>query len=475
MKKYIGALFLAWTGAIIIAYYVVQKPSLLYIMAGLLDSLWTLLVAGILLFNAFGLGKRILKLLRFGDQDSIEHLLLGVGIGLGALGMLGLLFSAVQLADKNILTAFQIVLAFFFLIRKDVQSLRLDLQALASSLNLSFSQYGLFTRLALLLPLAYAFLLTFAPPFEAFDALFYHLTQPAMILQAGGLHASELAPQFWFPNITENVYLWALGMGSERAAQMIHLVWAVMAVLLLWRWSSKIWNAEIARKTLLLLAAMPALPMLASWAYADMALTYYSAAALYSFPKFRSTNAGIWLALMALMAGLAMSVKYTSFVVPLTCGLLLFYHRPFPVSFRNALLFSALAVLIALPYYARNAALMGNPFYPFAFGGRYWDSFLAQWFSDAGTGIGWNPAQILLLPIFTLLGYRDANFYDGRMGPLFLVLAPFTIWILFTRTRRDSEEGWSLLAIGVFCLLSFTAWTIGFPASVRARASVSRS
>ncbi len=47
------------------------------------------------------------------------------------------------------------------------------------------------------------------------------------------------------------------------------------------------------------------------------------------------------------------------------------------------------------------------------------------------------------------------------MGPLFLILAPFTFWILLARTRRDSAAGWSLLAIGVFSALSLAAWTIG--------------
>ena len=461
MKKYISALFLLWTGAIIVIYYIVQKPGLLNIFAGLIDSLWTLFVACILLFNSYGLGKRVLHLLRFGTQNSIDSLLMGWGIGLGVLGLLGLFFAAAQLANRNGLTVFQIALALFFILRNDLQKLHADLKALAANLHLSFSQYGIFTKIALLLPLTYSFLLTFAPPFEAFDALFYHLTQPARILQAGGLHAADIAPQFWFPNLTENVYLWALGMRSERAAQMVHLAWAVLTFLLLWYWTSKLWNAEIARKALLLVAAMPVLPMLASWAYADMALVYYSIAALYAFTLFRFTKAGTWLAVMAVMAGFAMSVKYTSFVLPLSCGLLLLLNQPFKGSIKNALQFSGIAILIALPYYARNAILMENPFYPFAFGGRYWDSFLSHWFSDAGTGIGWNLVQILLLPINILLGYRDANYFDGRIGPLFLVLAPFTIWILITRARRDSESGWSLLAIGLFCLLSFAAWAIG--------------
>ncbi|MGE5376698.1 MAG: glycosyltransferase family 39 protein [Bacteroidota bacterium] len=206
---------------------------------------------------------------------------------------------------------------------------------------------------------------------------------------------------------------------------------------------------------------MPELPMLASWAYADMALVYYSIAALYAFARYCLTKSGVWLVLMAVMSGLAMSVKYTSFVVPLSCGLLLLFDRPILRSLRTAIQFGSVALLIALPYYARNAILMGNPVYPFAFGGRFWDPFLAGWYSDSGTGIGWNAIQILLLPINTLLGYRDANFLDGRMGPLFLILAPFTLWILLSRLRRDTAEGVSLLAIGVFSLLSFTAWTLG--------------
>ena len=461
MKKNIAALFLLWTGVIIAAYYVVQKPSLLTALAGLADTLWTLLVAAILLFNAYGIGKRILFRFRFEIGDSIDHRLLSWGIGLGALGLLGLFFSAIQLANQDILTVFQIALAVIFILRNDLKNLRIELNSLLSNLNLSFSQYNLFTKAALILPVGFSLLLTLVPPFEAFDALFYHLTQPARILQDGGLRAIDIAPHFWFPNLTENVYLWSLGMGSERATQIIHFSWGMLSALLLWHWASKTWNTEISRKTLLLLVAMPSLPMLASWAYADMALAYYSIAAIYATAQYRITQRDHWLGLIAIMSGFAMSVKYTSFVAPLTCGLLLLFRRPLLKSISSATQFSAIAIFTALPYYARNAILMHNPFYPFVFGGRYWDDFRAAWYADSGTGIGWNALQLFLLPLNTLLGHHDVNFFDGRMGPLFLILAPFTIWILISRTRQDSAEGWSLFAIGVFSLLSFIAWTIG--------------
>ena len=461
MKRFwVGAFFLLWTSVIIITFYIVQKPNI-NALAGLADTLWTLLVAALLLFNAYGLGTQILNWFGLKSIDAVDRLLLSVGIGLGCLGLLGLGVSAAQLANATILTIFQIVLAILFILSDNAGKLHRDLKVLGTNLNLSFSQFGIFTKLAILLPLAFSFLLTLVPPFEAFDALLYHLAQPARILQDGGLRTIDVAPHFWFPNLTENVYLWALGMGSERATQILHFAWAFLAALLLWHWATKIWNIEIGRKTLLLLAAIASLPMLASWAYADMALAYYAVASLYALTFYSTTKTFAWLRIAAVTAGLAMAVKYTSFVVPLTCGLLLLFSHSLIIGISSTAQFSLIALATALPWYARNTILMGNPFYPFVFGGHYWDNFRAEWYAATGTGIGWNALQMFMLPLNTLLGLRDANFFDGRMGPLFLILAPFTSWILLSRTRRDAADGWSLLTIGVFSTLSFAAWTFG--------------
>lgn len=455
--------FLLWTGIIISAYYVVQKPGLLNAITGLADTLWTLIVAALLLFNAYGIGTRILYRSGLRSIDAVDRLLLGCGIGLGVLGLLGLGFSAAQLAKEPILSILFTCLAAFFAFKGDLQKLRDDLKALAAHWNLSFGQYSLFTKLVIILPLLFSFLLTLAPPFEAFDALLYHLAQPARILQDGGLRAIDIAP-FWFPSLSENVYLWALAFGSDRAAQMIHLAWGVLSALLLWRWAVNTWNVQIGRKTLLLLAAIPALPILASWAYADMALVFYATATLYTMTLYASTKSPLWLRVAGIAAGLAMGVKYTSFTVPLTGGLLilLWNRRQLSQAIIHAAQFSITALIVATPWYVRNAILMGNPFYPFVFGGRYWDSFRSEWYAGSGTGIGWDVVQIFLLPLNAVLGYRDVTFFDGRMGPLFLILAPFTLWILICSIYRDSSDrGPSLQAIGLFAAVSFAAWTLG--------------
>jgi hypothetical protein len=375
---------------------------------------------------------------------------------------LGLGLSAIQIAKVPI---FYFLIAFFtafFVFNKDLGKLLTDLRAFLIHWNLSFSQFNLFSKIVIILPFLFAFLLTLVPQFEAFDALLYHLAQPARVLQDGGLRPVDV-PQFWFPNLTENVYLWTLALGSERAAQIIHFVWGTSAALLLWRWAVKVWSIEIGRKTLLLLAAIPSLPMLASWAYADLALAFYAIAALYALTSFGSTKSTAWLRVSGIMAGLALTIKYTSFTVPLVCGvlILLWERKSFSQAYLHALQFSFITLVIAAPWYLRNAIFMGNPFYPFVFGGRYWDAFRAQWYSGAGTGIGWNALQIFSLPLNVILGTQDQNFYDGRIGPLFLILVPFALWILASRARQDSENGRSLQAIGLFSLTSFAAWTFG--------------
>ncbi|HEY3477249.1 MAG TPA: glycosyltransferase family 39 protein, partial [Anaerolineales bacterium] len=380
-------------------------------------------------------------------------------IGLGVLGLLGLGVSALQLATAPFLTAFQIVLATLLLLTQEMRKLGDDLNALSVYRGF-LGQYSLFTKLAVLSPLLFSFLLTLTPPFEAFDALSYHLAQPARILQDGGLRPVDI-PAFWYPNLTENVYLWPLAMGSDRAAQIIHLAWAILSIVLLWHWTVQTWGAEIGRKTLLLIASLASLPLISSWVYADMALVYYSVAALYALHSYETAGMRSSLYTTGLMAGLAMSVKYTSFVLPLTCGLLLLFRTFTKERLKVAFVFSCIAVLTALPWYLRNAVIMHNPFYPFVFDGLYWDAFRREWYANAGTGIGWDAIEIFMIPINMILGHRELSPADGRIGPLFLILLPSTIFIFLTQLHGESATTRALRVIGVFSILSFAAWTVG--------------
>lgn len=455
----LAAGLVAWAGILLAAFYVVQKPNL-PAFTGLADTLWTLFVSAVLLFNAYAVGRYTLRWAGWREDDPPLRLLLSLGIGLGLLGILGLFFSLAQLANPSLLRFSLFLLTLFFLLTGSHRTFQKDVHELARELNLHANGFRPLEKTAVILLLLFSFALTLAPQFGAFDALFYHLTQPARILQDGGLRLVNI-PHFWFPNVTENLYLWGLAFKAERSAQLMHFTWGVLSAILLLLWATRTWDGNIGRKTVLLLATVPSLPIVASWAYADMALCYYTIAALFLVSRFKTARSRPLLNALGIACGLAMGVKYTSFVLPLACGLLLLLDQPFPRAIRTAAQFSTVAILVALPWYLRNAAFMQNPFYPFAFGGRYWDDFLANWYAAPGTGIGWDILQIIRIPLDATLGYRDANYFDGRIGPLFLILLPVALWILLTAPRRDSAQAWSLTSISLFAALSAAAWTFG--------------
>jgi len=66
-----------------------------------------------------------------------------------------------------------------------------------------------------------------------------------------------------------------------------------------------------------------------------------------------------------------------------------------------------------------------------------------------------------LLPLNAILGHHDVTFFDGRLGPLFLILVPFTLSTLISWSLQGSDRGLSLQAIGLFATVSFAAWTFG--------------
>ena len=128
--------------------------------------------------------------------------------------------------------------------------------------------------------------------------------------------------------------------------------------------------------------------------------------------------------------------------------------------------------LVAAPWYLKNWAFTGNPVYPFLydlFGGLYWDSFRAEWYAAAGTGLGFRPATLLALPWLLTLGVRDANYWDGRTGPLILLFLPLILLYAIFRYRppfadqRDAAEPepFVLDSLLIFALAQFVFWTLG--------------
>ena len=387
MKKiFLALLFLLWLAVILTIFFVVQKPDFLTILAGLENLLFIILVPFWMTVLAAVIGSYLLP-----NTDSTERLILGSALGLAIFGLVGFWLASLGWAKASVLLIILLALTLSFILTDNLRQTWKDIAQVARELKTSADNIAFWIPMSVGIACVLSFILSLAPPIEDFDAIFYHLTVPSWWLRDGGLSLIAI-PHYWYPQIVEGSFVWPMVLGLDTATHLIHFTWFILTIILLWHWTRQLWDNSIAWDVLLILLTMPSLLWLASWAYTDYALTFAGLATLYSLWKWQGTQKNGWLFISGIMAGVAVSVKYTGFVVPLTGVLLVvFWEQGILQQLKKVVYFSATTILVASPWYLRNWIWMGNPIYPFIFEGRFWDSFLALSYSASGSGIGLDP------------------------------------------------------------------------------------
>jgi len=454
------AFFIAWVFAVYAAFYWVQKPFTPEVAWALVRvGLDIAVAAGIIILGA-ALGRRILVWLGLADLSPADLIWLAPALGLGGLGLGGLGLGLVGGWRRSLV--YGLALLATILLARDGLALARQLWGWRPSLAV-----GRWGRRYLALTLALTAPLALAPP-TSWDGLFYHLTGPALYAVQGGITLLDVnIPHLAFPSLMEMLFGLGLLLRGDVAAKLLHLAYGLLLAALVYRLSRRWQGREAAGWSLLLLAAMPMVAVLAAWAYNDLALVFYQLAALYGLLAWQETRRRGWLAASGLLSGLALGLKYTAFPLPLVGLIYLLWQSR---SGKNLVSYVLLTGLTAAPWYLRNWAFTGNPVYPFLFGGQNWDGFRSAWYAHAGTGIGWHPLRILALPATMTLGLEDANYYDGRMGPLFLALAPVLVWLIVQKLRRRKLANLQTCRLanlhpcamlGGFAAVHGLVWTLG--------------
>lgn len=461
-RIFLAIVFFLWIAFVLAAYYAVQKPIMpwdasditdwqaafetaptLAGIAGSLVSLFTTMAIG---FAALLGGTRMAPL-PYPDVGSTlrmraEYWLLCTGLGFGLIGivMLGLALSGALWPSLVMAMSVALVVLAPRRLWADFGTDLREMVAVRLPLTL---------RIFLLLSLATALLRALAPP-TAWDALVYHLTVPQRILMAGRwLPFNDILPHEDFPMLMSSLYLLAMLMRGDIAAQCIHLLFGLMTLGLIALTTRQMSSREAVPTALAITLSIPIVMLLSSWAYSDIALTFYTLAAVYAYQRWLTERTQGYLIVAGLMAGLALGLKYTSFLLPVgIIAFLLYDGRGSRV--RAIGVFTLACAVTAAPWYLKNLWFTGNPVYPLVFGGPHWDALRAVWYARPGTGIGFDPIALLTLPIVTTLGFRDANFIDGRIGPLLLLLLPLLV------IRRPRIDRFIILFA-----LYFVTWTVG--------------
>lgn len=466
-----------WVFAIYTAYYWAHKPFSGANLAILLDiAVWL----GLLLV-ATALGRLSSRWIDYGTP--VEEMVFSAALGLGALSLLTFGLGLVGLFHRWL---------FWLLFLLLVVILYPQMRAIASQLR-GGPILPTGARLNRTLAIYLGFILTLAffqcltPP-VAWDSQVYHLTGPKLYLQAHRLPVDIDIPYLGFPPLLEILFTAGMLLKGDIVARLIHYAYGFLTLLALFAFAERYFNRKVAWLSMAIFYSVPSLVLISTWAYVDLGLIFYEFMAFYALMRwleakdkwlglpnpgraktgerdkpFGSAQGRRWLALTAILCGLAMGVKYTSVILPITLAVIiaLKVRRGSRKETTEALLlFGLLAIVVALPWYLKNFFSTGNPFYPFFFGGTYWDELRAWWYSRAGTGLAFTaPWRLLVAPWeITVLGTQGTESFDATIGPILLTTIPLLalVW------RKIVPEERRVIGYALWvCLIQYLLWLYG--------------
>ncbi len=324
-----------------------------------------------------------------------------------------------------------------------------------------------------------------APPTD-YDGLLYHLVIPREFLRA---HAMVYIPQNFsanLPALGEMLYTIGLAGGSDRAPQLVHGAAGALVVALTYVLGARSFGRVTGRWAAAGLAATPLVPFLSTRAYIDLFTVLFGLPAVFAVLLWLETRRTGWLTLAGLSTGLALDTKYAALPLALALlavlGLAAFierWHRasgPLPArlasrlelaarrpappgsaALRAAVLVGAGTAAAALPWYAREWIVLGNPVWPMVFGGRDWDparvAQLTYFVSQYGAGHTLRDWVLLPWNVYTQ-SWRFGH-VPSSYPPLLALAAPLA---LVMRGAAAPRLRWLLAVAILFALL----WARGY-------------
>lgn len=224
--------------------------------------------------------------------------------------------------------------------------------------------------LALVLP-AMVGLVSTAVPEIFYDALYYHLGLPQQYLLKGKIAWDPAVVHSAFPAYLDVLFGVCLGIAGAGTAKffnllMFFLAWCATAALVF----QVLGERQTALIGTLTIATVPGAVVMSTMCGIDAALIGFGAMSALAIAKARdavtapaSHLAGIVL-LGAVPAGFIAGSKYTGLWLIATLAPALVRSRRWGMTLRMGLVYSAIALTIAAPWYVRNLWLTGDPLYP---------------------------------------------------------------------------------------------------------------
>ncbi len=359
---------------------------------------------------------------------------------------------------------------------------------------------GLVSLAAIVIVFALAIPYALSPVVQS-DALRYHVAAPAQWLREGRIQYLPHQAFSNFPFLGEMLFMLAMAPGGYAAAQVVHLGMLLVCLGLIFltalRWMG--WSGTGKARGQALAAAagfatIPSVAIIAGWAFIDLFMAAYflgftlvGAAALARPGRRRDAVLGFMIAgalsvkysMLPLMGLLGVAWFVLSFQLKAKSGRSADSQSSFRSGFRSALLVAFVGLALASPWYIRNAAWTGDPFYPLAIGhfpSADWSAenerfYLAKagekGFKIEGLARPAAAALELLITPYTVT-YRSDLFEGHVIGPLPLIGLLIGLAGLMARTRHPGLKPrlflmTCLTASWIFWFATYQATRMLFP------------
>lgn len=412
----------AVTGAALIAVhrYAIALPWSQATRLAPFDALFSLLfIAGMLLL-AWAAGLRLLRHLPVGWHSRLELATFAIASGLALFAYLTLAITLTRLLYPDVVLALAGVM--IWVLRSDLREVAADLHAaVAAVIGFGRHSKGIgpgVTAVGLII-LLFALPTAFMPPFS-YDALLYHLAVPKMFVEQHRFVIVPTIAQASFPFTIEMLYTLCLLFGSEAGAALLHLCFGVLTALAIWSFAARWFSA---RAAWFAVAAFLSASEVTHWAPAadiDLALTCYCFLALAAIFVWLSARQYAVLVLGAAMAGIALGIKYTAADTLVVLVVLILSAGGWrPKRLRQATMpascLAAVALLVASPWYLKNALIFHDPFYPLL-AGPHLDAVLAPLLPVATAAPARSVWSVLRLPFSLITTGSDLAITGRTLG-----------------------------------------------------------
>jgi 4-amino-4-deoxy-L-arabinose transferase-like glycosyltransferase len=397
---------------------------------------------------ALGLGEMMLAALRLREAlRTLERLALNFGLGTAGLGALTFLAGRAGLLQPSIFRAGLGATALCGLAVSRFWRWRIERPGVSP---------GWLATGLLVAPFVIIMLLGAMLPAIDFDVLEYHLQGPKEYFQSGRI---ALLPHNVYTNMPFGVeMLNVLGMEvlgdwwwGGLAGQLLVAFFAPASAMLIAAATARAGSPRGGWLAAIIYLSTPWVYRIAVIAYVEGPLCFYHAALVWAIIRFWNDDsvvrARFW-CLVGLLAGAAMSCKYTAFVsalIPFGASAMVDAARSW--SRKPATAFVLGWSLLVMPWLGKNVLDTGNPVYPLAyevFGGRPWDEARqAQWSRAHG------PKEVTSNALWNSV--IDVAGRSDWQSPLYLAFAPLAFLRRGTRRR-------ALLVAGFAAYLFATWW-----------------